>query len=240
MSHFRVIVPAGITQVYMNIMLFVPMGYLLPYVSSWFRAKVRYRPVLACFLISFATENIQLITRRGFYDLDDLVSNTIGGYIGQLCFIAFAYVITHPDWRAERKKYRRWKKNARRRTLYPFARKVDLSRTVLFATEEEHIWDYYVMKLGFRLVKQIVPEDSPGTSFLLELGSSQVEIQCSNEKGQLPEQHLVISVSNVPKVRERLESNGISPGPVGQDPFTERRCFSFDAPDGVQITILEN
>ena len=82
MSHIQIVNTANITQVYMNIMLFVPMGYMLPYFSGWFRAKVRIRPAVACFLISFGIENLQLITRRGFYDMDDLVSNTIGGIIG--------------------------------------------------------------------------------------------------------------------------------------------------------------
>ena len=70
----------------------------------------------ACFVISLAVENIQLISRHGFYDLDDLVTNTIGGLIGELAFIAFAYVVTHPDWRRELKRYHRWKKYARRTT----------------------------------------------------------------------------------------------------------------------------
>lgn len=249
LSHVRILYISGITQVYMNIMLFVPMGYLLPYIFTWFRKGVRYRPVLACFVISFAMENLQLVTKRGFYDLDDLVSNTIGGFLGQMCFIAFAYVITHPDWRKERKAYRRWKKNAHKRTLYPFARKVHLSRTVLYAASEEAIWDFYVLKLGFRIVRQLVPEDSPETSFLLELGSSQVEIRCSNcvpsadgtcgaAGSALQGQNLVISVSSIARVRKRLEQNGIVPGPISQDPFTEVQCFSFDAPDGVLITIL--
>ena len=61
LSHIRVVSPADIAQVYMNIMLFVPMGYLLPYASGWFRNRVRLRPVAACFLISVAIENMQLI-----------------------------------------------------------------------------------------------------------------------------------------------------------------------------------
>ena len=173
MSHIQIVNTANITQVYMNIMLFVPMGYMLPYFSGWFRAKVRIRPAVACFLISFGIENLQLITRRGFYDMDDLVSNTIGGIIGQFLFISVAYVVTHPNWRKELKSYRRWKKNARERTLYPFARKMGLSRTALLATNEEEIWDFYVMKLGFRLIKQIVPLDQPGTDMLLEMGKYQ-------------------------------------------------------------------
>ena len=56
LSHFRIVYISGITQVYMNIMLFVPMGYLLPYVFGWFRERVKYRPACACFVISFATD----------------------------------------------------------------------------------------------------------------------------------------------------------------------------------------
>lgn len=58
---------------------------------------------------------------------------------------------------------------------------MNLSRTFLQATDEAQIWDFYVMKLGFRVIKQLIPENEPGTSFLLELGSSQVEIKCSNK-----------------------------------------------------------
>ena len=219
-------------------MLFIPMGYLLPYTFRWFRIKVKTRPVIASFLISLAVENLQLVTKHGYYDVDDLITNTIGGFLGMVLFLLFAFRVTHPNWIEEGIRYRRWKRNARWRTLYPFARKVDLSRTVLFATDESKIWDFYVMKLGFRLVKQLVPEDGPGTSFLLELGSSQVEIRCSNTSETLHEQNLVISTRKIGRVRKRLEKNGITPGPEEQDPYTGVRRFFFDAPDGVRIMIL--
>lgn len=248
MSHVRILYFSGITQVYMNIMLFVPMGYLLPYLFEWFRAGVRHRPAIACFVISFVTENLQLITKRGFYDLDDLFSNTIGGVIGQMCYVLFAYVLTHPNWRKERKQYLRWKKNAKKRTLYPFARKVHLSRTVIYATSEEAIWDFYVMKLGFRVIKQLVPEDNNDTYFLMELGSSQVEIRCSNDPApaevvevlanQNVVQNLVISVRKIDLVMDRMKKNGIKTSPIVADPYTGVQSFSFGAPDGVLITIL--
>ena len=109
-SHIEIISPANIAQVYLNIMLFVPMGYLLPYVFAWFRAKVAVRPIIAGFVISFLIENIQLISRRGFYDIDDLVSNTLGTVLGVLLYIAVGYVVTHPNWRKELKAYHRWKR----------------------------------------------------------------------------------------------------------------------------------
>ena len=240
LSHIRVNKPEDITQVYMNVMLFVPMGYLLPYLSDWFRAKVSCRPVLACFAVSLLIENAQLIAKRGFYDLDDLVSNTAGGLIGQLLFISAAYVVTHPDWRRELAAYRRWKRNARRRTLYPFAHRIALSRTTLRATREEDIWDFYVMKLGFRLRRQLVPLDSDGTDILLEMGRSQVVIHCSNRSEELGEQELVISARHLNSIVRRLRDNGIDPGEISQDPYTDRRRIRFRGPDGVCITVLED
>ena len=221
-------------------MLFVPMGYLLPYTFTWFRVKVAVRPAVACFLISLLIENLQLIFRRGFYDMDDLVSNTIGGILGELLFISVAYVVTHPDWRKEYRAYQRWKRNAQTRTLYPFARRIGLSRTTLLATDEEEIWDFYVMKLGFRLKKQLVPLDSPGTDLLLEMGRSQVEVHCSNRRESLPEQTLTMSARKLGPILKRLELNGIEAGPIGQDPYTGLRCIRFSGPDRVRITVIEN
>ncbi len=239
-SHVEIVKPEDIAQVYMNIMLFVPMGYLLPYLFGWFRARVRYRPALACFIISFVTENLQLMFRRGFYDLDDLVSNTIGGIIGQLCFLSFAYVVMHPDWRREMKSYRRWKRHARSRTLYPFARKMTLTRTTLRSSSEEEIMDFYVMKLGFRLIRRLILEHGEGTNMLLEMGRMQLEIHCCNSGDLLPPQTLTLSVRRLKPVVRRMEKNGIRVSGTEQDPYTGLRCVHIEGPDGVRIQIIEN
>ena len=238
LSHIRVINAADITQVYLNVMLFVPLGYLLPYVSGWMRRRVWVRPVVTCFLVSLLIENLQLIARRGFYDLDDLVSNTAGGLIGQALFIGAAYVVTHPNWRKELRQYRRWKRNAKARTLYPFARRMTLARTTLLATSEEDVWDFYVMKLGFRLMSQIVRMDSPGTDMLLEMGKTQVEIHCTNLQETLPRQSLTIAVRRLSPVIRRLQENGIKVSAPDQDPYTGLRCVHFEGPDGVCITVI--
>ena len=240
LPHFQIEKAEDITQVYMNIMLFIPMGYLLPYIFDWFRAKVRYRPALACFVTAFLIENLQLIFRRGFYDIDDLVSNTIGGIIGQFLYLSVAYVVTHPDWRRERESYRRWKRNARTRTLYPFARRMGLTRTTLLAANEEAVWDFYIMKLGFRLIKQIVPLDSPGTDMLLQMGKMQVEVHCVNEGEVLSPQTLTLSVRRLRPVIRRMEENGIPVSDIGQDPYTGLRCVHLQGPDNVTILIMES
>ena len=239
LSHVEVIRPQDIAQVYLNVMLFVPMGYLLPYVFGWFRAGARIRPVVACFVLSLITENMQLIFRRGFYDLDDLLSNTLGGFIGQLLFLSIAYVVTHPDWKGELKAYHRWKRHAHHMTLYPFARKIGLSRTTLLATYEGAVWDFYVDKLGFRVKKQVMSLDDIDTRFLLVMGSSQVEIICFNKRKMIPVQYLTISARNLTKIKKRLEKNGIEVGDFHRDPYTDLRCLSFTGPDRVCITVIE-
>ena len=238
-SHVRVVKIEDITQVYMNIMLFVPMGYLLPYVFEFFRSGSWARPVLACFVISFITENLQLIFRRGFYDMDDLLANTLGGLIGTLLFISVAYVVTHPNWRRELFTLRSWRTAAKNGALYPYARRVGISRTTLLGTDEGEVFFFYVSKLGFRPRKQIVPEYSFGTDFLFELGSSQVEIHCSNRPDKLQTQYLTISARDLPQIRKRLKEHQIEPGPFEQDPYTGQRRVSFSGPDGVVITLLE-
>jgi len=238
-SHVYVVKFADIAQVYMNIMLFVPMGYLLPYVFEFFRSGSRLRPVLACVVISFITENLQLIFRRGFYDMDDLLANTFGGIIGVLLFLAVGYVVTHPNWRREFASYRRWRRIARRSVFFPFTRNVSLSRTTLLGTDEEAVFFFYVTKLGFRPRRQLTQEYSFGTDFLLELGRSQLEIRCSNRPDKLPTQYLSIYARDLSRLRERLKAHDIETGPFEEDTYTARRCLRFPGPDNVIVTIIE-
>ena len=238
-SHIRVVKFEDITQVYMNIMLYVPMGYLLPYVFEFFRNGSWVRPVLACFIISFITENLQLIFRRGFYDMDDLLANTLGGFIGAMLFISVAYVVTHPNWRRELFTFRRWRTAAKNGALYPFSRRIGISRTTLMGTDEGEVFFFYVTKLGFRPRRQLVVENSFGTDFLFEMGSSQVEIHCSNRPDKLQTQYLTISARELPLIKKRLAERGIETGAFEQDPFTGQRLLRFAGPDNVTITILE-
>lgn len=62
-----------------NILLFVPLGVLIPLVSGW---KKWYRTVLICFGSSILIEITQLITKRGCFDPDDVILNVTGTIIG--------------------------------------------------------------------------------------------------------------------------------------------------------------
>lgn len=67
-----------------NIAAFMPFGFLLPLISE--RKQTGLKVLLKTFLLSFSAEIIQLITRTGAFDVDDLILNTIGGILGYACF----------------------------------------------------------------------------------------------------------------------------------------------------------
>ena len=65
-----------------NIIMFIPFGVLVPMVFKQMQ-KMRIC-VLVGFLFSCVIEISQLITRRGFCQLDDIVTNTAGTMLGWL------------------------------------------------------------------------------------------------------------------------------------------------------------
>jgi len=67
-----------------NIIGFIPLGILLPIMSTRLQRILRTTGVV--FLISLSFETIQLITNLGVFDVDDLILNTIGGAIGYLIY----------------------------------------------------------------------------------------------------------------------------------------------------------
>lgn len=66
--------------VILNIVMFVPLGVLLPLTHKAFRKA--WRTIGAGALLSFAIEMLQLATGRGNFVLDDIFNNTLGAIIG--------------------------------------------------------------------------------------------------------------------------------------------------------------
>lgn len=63
-----------------NVLLFLPYGFL----ASW--AFKRMKRFFACTLLgavtSFGIESLQLVTARGYFQIDDILTNTLGTVIG--------------------------------------------------------------------------------------------------------------------------------------------------------------
>ena len=74
-----------------NILLFIPYGFLFPL------AVKSYRSFISCFLVGVVTsmgiECMQLITARGFFQIDDILTNTLGMAVGYTVFRLFHYII---------------------------------------------------------------------------------------------------------------------------------------------------
>jgi glycopeptide antibiotics resistance protein len=67
-----------------NIIGFAPLGFLCPLLSKKFRnLKV---VIVATFCLSLTYEVLQLLFELGSFDVDDLILNTMGGFLGYLPF----------------------------------------------------------------------------------------------------------------------------------------------------------
>ncbi len=65
--------------VVLNILLYIPMGYLLPVLwPSLARGKWMRKVLILGFAASLLTEVIQLVLRLGWFDIDDLLNNVLG------------------------------------------------------------------------------------------------------------------------------------------------------------------
>ena len=72
-------------NIILNFCMFLPFGFLLP--LGWEKMQQGWRIFLAGFGFSLLIECLQLVTRRGMFEPDDLLGNTIGALIGYGCFL---------------------------------------------------------------------------------------------------------------------------------------------------------
>lgn len=75
---------AFVMNLFGNIFVFSPFGFIVPVISRKSRAVVKMLSMT--FLLSFCIETIQLVCRVGSFDVDDLLLNTLGGLIGYCIF----------------------------------------------------------------------------------------------------------------------------------------------------------
>ena len=77
-----------------NVIGFLPFGFIVPVMHK--KMESFWKVSLLGFLFSLCVETIQLITKVGCFDVDDLILNTLGAMIG-----CGAFLICN--------KFRRWK-----------------------------------------------------------------------------------------------------------------------------------
>ena len=74
------------TNVFGNVLGFVPYGFILPVITG--KMRNGFFIILSGFFISLTIEVIQLLTKVGCFDVDDMILNTLGGLLGYLVFWA--------------------------------------------------------------------------------------------------------------------------------------------------------
>ena len=73
-------------SIFLNILITVPLGYLLPAVFRF--SSHPYRDtILIVFVLSVSTELIQYMTKTGLCETDDVINNMLGGLIGLTGYI---------------------------------------------------------------------------------------------------------------------------------------------------------
>ncbi len=90
---------AVVTNLLGNVVGFVPFGFILPLIVR--RARGFFLITLLGFALSLFVEVVQLITKVGCFDVDDLILNTLGAAVGYILF-AVCHLI---DDQTRRKKY---------------------------------------------------------------------------------------------------------------------------------------
>lgn len=63
-----------------NMLMFVPLGFLLPLLLNEFK-KIKTL-FITSFLVTILIETLQLVTKRGVFELDDIFHNTMGSLLG--------------------------------------------------------------------------------------------------------------------------------------------------------------
>lgn len=67
-----------------NILCFVPIGLVLPIAGNYW--KQFHRTIIFAMTFSLIIEFTQLISKVGSFDVDDIILNTIGGFVGYMIY----------------------------------------------------------------------------------------------------------------------------------------------------------
>ena len=78
------------TNLFGNVLLFIPLPFVLDFLFN----KTRFSTIMLIgFLLSLGIELLQFIFEAGYADIDDLILNTFGTFIGYFCYKTFEKLI---------------------------------------------------------------------------------------------------------------------------------------------------
>ena len=72
-------------QTISNVIMFIPIGFI--------SAKLSYSPIIIGTVLSIIIETMQLVYRKGVFEFDDIIANTLGTIVGQLLYVSIKYLM---------------------------------------------------------------------------------------------------------------------------------------------------
>lgn len=116
----------------------------------------------------------------------------------------------------------------------------------IITSDYEKTKDFYVKKLGFKILSENHREDRADIKLDLQMGDCQLEVFVTKnapERPSYPEalglRHLAFKVKDIEKTVSELNDMGIETEPIRYDIFTEEKMTFFKDPDGLPIEIRE-
>ena len=76
---------AVFSNIFGNVIGFLPFGFILPIIFR--RMNSGFLICISGFTFSLTVEVIQLVTKVGCFDVDDLILNTAGAVLGYICYV---------------------------------------------------------------------------------------------------------------------------------------------------------
>jgi len=106
--------------------------------------------------------------------------------------------------------------------------------------------DFYVNKLGFKIIRENYRKDRNDYKLDLKFGNSEIEIfgvESAPKRVTNPEacglRHLAFKVSDIEKTVSELNNLGIETEPIRMDTFTNKKMTFFFDPDGLPLELHE-
>ena len=80
-----------IQQITLNTLLFVPIGTSLPFCLNAKTTKPIRSAIILGFVLTISIEFLQLVLKRGTFETEDIITNTLGTAVGTLSFCIFTW-----------------------------------------------------------------------------------------------------------------------------------------------------
>lgn len=72
----------------LNLLYFIPYGFLLGFMTNKMKSAVSmYISLCISFITSFSLEFLQYISKRGHFETEDIILNTLGGFLGCIIYL---------------------------------------------------------------------------------------------------------------------------------------------------------